>query len=93
MCCSNDDRIFNYMQCISTININKMKKTNKKIGYVIMSGDDYVTQSISSRNNGYAFTHNLQGATFFDTKQKADNCIKNKNLEFHLGRKLKAKKS
>jgi hypothetical protein len=64
----------------------------KKIAYVIMGGEDYVTESSSLRNNGYAFTHNLQGATFFDSKEKADNCIKNKNLEFHLGKKLKAKK-
>ena len=47
----------------------------KKIAYVIMGGDDYVTESSSSRNNGYAFTHNLQGATFFDSKEKADNCM------------------
>lgn len=59
-----------------------------QIAYVIMGGDDYVTESSSSRNNGYAFTHNLRGATFFDSKEKADNCIKNKNLEFHLGRKV-----
>jgi len=57
-----------------------------------MGGEDCVTESSSSRNNGYAFTHNLQGATFFDSKEKADNCIKNKNLEFHLVKKLKAKK-
>ena len=64
----------------------------KKIAYVIMGGTDYVTESSSSRNNGYAFTHNLQGATFFDSKEKADNCIKNKSLELHLGRKVKSKK-
>ena len=64
----------------------------KKIAYVIMGGNDYTTESSASMNNGYAFTHNLQSATFFDSKEKADNCIKNKNLEFHLGRKVKAKK-